>query len=269
MAHTADPCRVFRQLHQSGCFVMPNPWDIGSARLLTQFGFPALATTSSGFGWTLGRLDNRGSLAETLAHIRSIAQAVAVPVNADFQSGYATEPVEVGTNVSVATGTGIAGLSIEDSTGNAASPLYDLPLAVERIQAARRAIDDSGTGILLTGRSEGFVVGRPDLDDPSAYRVRRARGGLPVRTRYPRDGGHRGGGERARSQTRQRAGRQRFYHCGRAYAAGGPADQRRRRTGPGGVDGIAPGGEGNSRSGDFCESGQCPSLNRNQPRGHA
>src|SRR3989442_12350665 len=163
MTHATDRCRVFRQLHQSGCFVIPNPWDLGSARLLVQLGFPALATTSSGFAWSLGRADNRVSLEEALGHLRSIAHEVEVPVNADFEGGFATAPDAVGANVAAATATGIAGLSIEDSTGDASKPLFDLTLAVERIQAARRAIDDSGTGILLTGRSEGFIVGRPDL----------------------------------------------------------------------------------------------------------
>jgi len=156
-------CRVFRRLHEAGCFVIPNPWDLGSARLLARLGFPALATTSSGFAWSLGRPDNRVSLEEALAHIRSIASGVEVPVNADFEGGFAVAPAEVAANVARATGTGIAGLSIEDSTGDPSSPLFDFTLAVERIRAARRAIDDSGTGILLTGRSEGFIVGRPDL----------------------------------------------------------------------------------------------------------
>ena len=165
MAHAIDRCRVFRQLHQSGCFVIPNPWDLGSARLLTQLGFPALATTSSGFAWSLGRPDNSVSLEEALAHLRSIAHGVEVPVNADFEGGFAIAPEAVGANVAAATGTGIAGLSIEDSTGDASNPMFDFTLAVERIQAARRAIDDSGTDVLLTGRSEGFLVGRPDLAD--------------------------------------------------------------------------------------------------------
>ena len=143
--------------------MIPNPWDLGSARLLTQLGFPALATTSSGFAWSLGRPDNRVSLEEVLGHLRSIAHGVEVPVNADFEGGFATAPAAVGANVAAATATGIAGLSIEDSTGDASNPLFEFSLAVERIQAARRAIDDSGTGILLTGRSEGFIVGRPDL----------------------------------------------------------------------------------------------------------
>ncbi len=160
-----DRHQVFRELHQSGCFVIPNPWDVGSARVLAQLGFPALATTSSGFAWTLGRPDNHVSLGETLAHLRSIAHGVDIPVNADFEGGFAVEPDKIAANVSAATATGIAGLSIEDSTGDATNPLHDLDLAVERIRAARRAIDDSGTGILLTGRSEGFIVGRPDLSE--------------------------------------------------------------------------------------------------------
>lgn len=165
MTQAAARCRVFRQLHQSGCFVIPNPWDRGSARLLQQLGFPALATTSAGFAWSLGRPDNRVSLEEALAHLRSIAHAVELPVNADFEGGFAIAPDDVGTNVAAATTTGIAGLSIEDSTGEVANPLFDFPLAVERIQAARRALDESSTGILLTARSEGFVVGRPDLGE--------------------------------------------------------------------------------------------------------
>lgn len=143
--------------------MIPNPWDLGSARLLTQLGFPALATTSSGFAWSLGRPDNCVSLEETLGHLRAIAHGVEVPVNADFEGGFATEPSAVGANVAAAAATGIAGLSIEDSTGDPSNPLFEPTLAVERIRAARRAIDDSGTGILLTGRSEGFIVGRPDL----------------------------------------------------------------------------------------------------------
>jgi methylisocitrate lyase len=163
LAHAGDRCRVFRQLHQSGCFVIPNPWDAGSARLLAQLGFPALATTSSGLAWTLGKADNHITLQDALGHLRSVTQAVRIPINADFEGGFAIEPENVSTNVTAATDTGIAGLSIEDSTGNAANPLFEFALAVERIRAARQAIDKSGTGILLTGRSEGFIVGRPDI----------------------------------------------------------------------------------------------------------
>ncbi len=163
MTHTSDRYQVFHHLHQSGCFVIPNPWDLGSARLLAQLGFKALATTSSGFAWSQGRCDNGVTLEATLAYLRAIAHGVDVPVNADFEGGFAVEPAAVGANVALATTTGVAGLSIEDSTGDASKPLFDFALAVERIRAARNALDDSGTGILLTGRSEGFIVGRPDL----------------------------------------------------------------------------------------------------------
>jgi len=156
---------MFRRLHQSGCFVMPNPWDLGSARLLAQLGFPALATTSSGFAWSLGRRDNGVSLGEALTHMRGLAGGVDLPVNADLEAGFAVGPDKVAVNVTAATATGVAGLSIEDSTGDSSRPLFDFGLAVERIYAARKAIDDSKTGIVLTGRSEGFIVGRPDLTE--------------------------------------------------------------------------------------------------------
>jgi len=156
---------AFHQLHSSGCFVMPNPWDAGSARALELMGFPALATTSAGAAWTLGLPDNGVTLPQALDHLRTIADAVAVPVNADFQGGFADDPEQVADHVRLAAATGVAGLSIEDSTGDDAAPLYDFDLAVERVRAARQAIDETGTGVLLTGRSEGFVVGRPDLDE--------------------------------------------------------------------------------------------------------
>ena len=163
MTHPSDRVRRFRALHESGCFVIPNPWDVGSARLLERLGFTALATTSSGIAWSMGRQDNHVSLDEALAHLRAIARSVDVPVNADFEGGFAVAPEAVAANVTAATATGIAGLSIEDSTVDGSSPLFDFALSVERMRAARRAIDDSGTGVLLTGRSEGFIVGRPDL----------------------------------------------------------------------------------------------------------
>jgi 2-methylisocitrate lyase-like PEP mutase family enzyme len=153
----------FRRLHEAGCFVLPNPWDIGSARILVGLGFKAVATTSAGMAWSLGRRDNEISLELSLAHLRTIASAVDVPVNADFEDGFARDPIGVAANVWAAAETGIAGVSIEDSTGDQTAPLYDFDLAVERVKAARRAIDDSGTGVLLTGRSEGFIAGRPDL----------------------------------------------------------------------------------------------------------
>jgi 2-methylisocitrate lyase-like PEP mutase family enzyme len=156
-------CRVFRRMHQSGCFVIPNPWDVGSARLLVQLGFPALATTSSGFAWSLGRPDNAVSVEEALAHFRAVAGAVPVPVNGDFEGGFAVEPEQVARNVAAAATTGISGLSVEDSTGVPSAPLHEFSLALDRVRAARRAIDESETEIVLTARSEGFIVGRPDL----------------------------------------------------------------------------------------------------------
>src|SRR5262245_17065546 len=125
----------FRRLHESGCFVIPNPWDVGSARLLEGFGFPALATTSSGIAWTMGRADNHVSLDQSLSHIRAIAESVSVPVNADFEGGFAIEPEAVAANVALAVGTGAAGISIEDSTVDASEPLFDLALSVDRIRA--------------------------------------------------------------------------------------------------------------------------------------
>jgi methylisocitrate lyase len=156
---------TFRRLHDSGCFVIPNPWDVGSARLLAQLGFRALATTSSGFAWSIGKRDNHVTLDEALGYMRAVAEAVDVPVNADFEGGFARAPEGVAANVSSAIRTGIAGISIEDSTGDAANPLHDFALSVERIRAARTAIDVTGTAVLLTGRSEGFIVGRPDLKE--------------------------------------------------------------------------------------------------------
>jgi 2-methylisocitrate lyase-like PEP mutase family enzyme len=163
MSDIPDRCRTFHQLHASGCFVIPNPWDVGSARVLASLGFPALATTSAGFAWSVGRRDGQVPLAQVLGHLQAVAASVDVPVNADFQGGFAVAPEEVGSNVALAVMTGIAGLSIEDSTGDPSNPLFDVTLAVERVHAARQAIDRSGTGVLLTGRSEGFIAGRPDL----------------------------------------------------------------------------------------------------------
>ena len=144
---------------------MPNPWDAGSARLLESMGFPALATTSAGFAWSIGRADNHVTLEEALAHFRAIRAAVKVPVNGDFEGGFAIDADAVGANVAAAVATGIAGVSIEDSTVNGATPLFDFDLSVERIRAARRAIDASGTGVLLTARCETYLVGRPDLHE--------------------------------------------------------------------------------------------------------
>lgn len=144
---------------------MPNPWDIGSARLLAQSGFKALATTSAGFAWSEGRPDYGLTLDDVLAHLIEMAQAVPLPINADFEGGFAVEPADLVENVWRAASSGVAGLSIEDSTGDAAQPLFDFTLAVERMRAARRGVDESGTGVVLTGRSEGFIAGRPDLKE--------------------------------------------------------------------------------------------------------
>jgi methylisocitrate lyase len=143
--------------------VSPNPWNVGSAILLAQLGFKALATTSSGFAWSIGRRDNHITIEESLGHLRVMSASVDIPVSADFEDGFALEPDGVAANVKRAAATGIAGLSIEDSTDDPAQPLFELDLAVDRMRAARRALDDEGRGVLLTGRSEGFVAGRPDL----------------------------------------------------------------------------------------------------------
>jgi 2-methylisocitrate lyase-like PEP mutase family enzyme len=165
MSEFPDRCRRFRQLHESGCFVIPNPWDRGSARLLAGLGFRALATTSAGFAWSTGHADNHVTLDMVLHHLREMSLAVDVPINADFEGGFAIAPEGVAHSVTHAAATGIAGLSIEDSTGDPSEPLYDFALAVDRIKAARRAIDESGTGIVLTARSEGFITGRPDITE--------------------------------------------------------------------------------------------------------
>jgi 2-methylisocitrate lyase-like PEP mutase family enzyme len=157
--------RAFKQLHQSGCFLIPNPWDPGSARYLQGLGFKALATTSSGAAWRHAKADNQMSVDETLEHLREMVAATDLPVNADFEGGYAADAAGVARNVRLAVDTGVAGLSIEDSTGDAADPLRDIASSVERIRAARAAIDESGGETLLVGRAENFIVGRPDLED--------------------------------------------------------------------------------------------------------
>ncbi|HZD87587.1 MAG TPA: isocitrate lyase/phosphoenolpyruvate mutase family protein [Gaiellaceae bacterium] len=194
MTRRDEKIEAFRRLHEAGCFVMPNPWDAGSAAALERMGFKALATTSAGHAWTLARTDTGSAAAfaqpgsapvatsagqgptptrpdqsvrrdEALEHLGQIAGAVSIPVNADFENCFADDPDAVATNVKLAVATGVAGLSIEDSTGDTDEPLYPFELAVERVRAARQAIDQSGTGVVLTGRSEGFVVGRPDLEE--------------------------------------------------------------------------------------------------------
>jgi 2-methylisocitrate lyase-like PEP mutase family enzyme len=156
---------AFRQLHTSGCFVIPNPWDTGSARYLKSLGFQALATTSSGAAWSHGKPDGGMGLKETLAHLREMVAATDLPVNADFEGGFAEDAAGVARNVRLAIETGVAGLSIEDSTGDANQPLRELASAVERMKAARAAIDESGSKVLLVGRAENFFAGAPDLAD--------------------------------------------------------------------------------------------------------
>jgi 2-methylisocitrate lyase-like PEP mutase family enzyme len=159
---TAAKRTEFRRLHEAGCFVIPNPWDIGSARYLQHLGFKALATTSSGAAWAAALPDTALGLEAVLAHVGAIATAADIPVNADFEGGYADEPAGVAENVRRAIESGVSGLSIEDSTGKSDKPLYDFPLAVERIKAARAAIDRSKSGVLLTARAECFLVGHPE-----------------------------------------------------------------------------------------------------------
>src|SRR5471030_2062479 len=160
---TADKRATFHKMHGSGCFVLPNPFDVGSAKALQHLGFKALASTSAGFAWTIGKSDNHVTLDDVCDHLTAICDAVDLPVNADFEGGFAHEPAKVAANVARAVKTGVAGLSIEDSTGDAAKPLYERAFAIERIRAARAAIDADKSNVLLTGRCEGFLVGQPDL----------------------------------------------------------------------------------------------------------
>ena len=158
---TADKRATFKKLHENGCFILPNPVDIGSAKALQQLGFKAVASTSAGFAWTIAKADNRVTVDEVCDHLAAISAAVDIPVNADFEGGFAVEPEGVATNVARAVKTGLAGLSIEDSTGDKNRPLFDRNVAIERIKAARKAIDNSG--VILTGRCEAFLWGVTDL----------------------------------------------------------------------------------------------------------
>src|SRR5215469_10874282 len=160
---TADKRAAFRQLHETGCFVLPNPFDVGSAKALQHLGFKAIASTSAGFAWTIGKADNRVTVDEVCAHLAAISAAVDIPVNADFEGGFAVEPEDVAANVARGVKTGLAGLSIEDSTGDKAKPLFERDLAIARIKAARKAIDADKSGVLLTGRCEAFLWGVTDL----------------------------------------------------------------------------------------------------------
>jgi 2-methylisocitrate lyase-like PEP mutase family enzyme len=170
------PATIFRALHETGCFILPNPWDVGSARILHSLGFKALASTSAGFAFTQGLPDSMSALSldQVLSHLRGLVSATPLPVNADFQSGYGETPEAVAANVTRCIQTGVAGLSIEDSTGDPASPLFERTSAIERVKAARKAIDDSGSGVVLTARCEACLVGLKDwervvFDRLSAY----------------------------------------------------------------------------------------------------
>ena len=162
MPTIADRRKTFRELHRGGCFALPNPWDIGTARYLQRLGFKAIATTSAGFAFSRGLPDGAVGRDAMLAHIREIVEATDLPVNADFENGYADDPNWVAENARLCAETGVAGLSIEDNSGRKDQPLYDVDLAVERIHAVREAIDS--TGVLLAGRAEGFLVGREKID---------------------------------------------------------------------------------------------------------
>jgi 2-methylisocitrate lyase-like PEP mutase family enzyme len=162
MPSVAEKREAFRTLHSSGCFLLPNPFDVGTARYLQHLGFPALATTSAGLAWSVGRRDGTVPRAMVLDHMRAMVEATDVPINADFESGYADTADGVAESVRLAVATGVAGLSIEDRTGDKAKPLYDLEAAIERIEAARVAIDAAGGDTILVARSECFLVGHPD-----------------------------------------------------------------------------------------------------------
>lgn len=161
----AEKRRAFRELHVGGCFVMPNPWNAGTARYLQGLGFKALATTSSGYAHAQGLADGDVTRDMVLGHCREMAAFSDLPVNADFEGGYADDPAEVAANVRLCVETGVAGLSIEDFTGNESAPLYDFDMAVERVRAARLAIDQAGGDVVFTARTEGFIHGKPDLDE--------------------------------------------------------------------------------------------------------
>jgi 2-methylisocitrate lyase-like PEP mutase family enzyme len=165
MPTIADKRKTFRALHASGCFVIPNPWNVGSARYLQMLGFKALATTSSGHAHAEGYPDGGVSMDDVLAHYRELATATDLPLNADFENGFAHDPKEVADNVTRCIETGVAGLSIEDFSGDDANPIYDFDLALARVKAARAAIDKAGGDVVFTARAEGFLHGRPDLDD--------------------------------------------------------------------------------------------------------
>src|SRR5260370_24096350 len=157
-ATTAEKRAAFRKLHEAGCFVLPNPWDVGSAKALQQLGFKAIASTSAGFAWSIGKADNRVTLEDVLQHLAALCSAVDLPINADFEGGFAHKPEKVAAHVARAVKTGVAGVSVEDSPGGAAKPLHDRAFGLERIKAARAAGDSDNSGVFLVGGCEGSLV---------------------------------------------------------------------------------------------------------------
>jgi 2-methylisocitrate lyase-like PEP mutase family enzyme len=160
----ADKRRTFHRLHESGCFAIPNPWDVGSAKYLQGLGFKALATTSSGFAWSHGHRDGAMSRDRVLDHLTEMVEATDLPINADFENGFAPDTASLAESIRLAVETGVAGLSIEDSTGDPSKPLFEVDVAVDRIRAARKAIDKAGGDAMLVGRAEGFLHGQPDIE---------------------------------------------------------------------------------------------------------
>lgn len=165
MIDLAQRRKTFRRLHDTGCFVIPNPWDVGSARYLAHLGFKALATTSAGAAWAMGYADGATPRDKMLAHIAEIVAATELPVNADFEGAFADDPAALAEGVRLCIETGVAGLSVEDFTGDRANPIYDFDLSVDRMRAARAAVDQSGADVVLVGRAEGLIRNRPDFDD--------------------------------------------------------------------------------------------------------
>ena len=248
----ADKRRAFHRLHQDGCFVIPNPWDVGSARYLQTLGFKALATTSSGFAWSHGHRDGGMSRDRVLDHLTEMVEATDLPINADFEHGFAPDAAGLAESVRLAVETGVAGLSIEDSTGDASKPLFEFEAAVDRMRAARKAIDKAGSDTMLIGRAECFLVGQPDIEQTIARLKAYANAGADC---LYAPGITHGGTDRRRrcrrrAETRQSADR---LQCRIEHAAncrlGRAARERRRRAGACGLGRIHARRETHHRTG--------------------